>query len=179
MTDSSMLKELRQLLETENIPQETVQRLTLSALASVLDKLEILRVEREAFYKRYDTEHINLVDANRMQSYQLNQMGKILDTRISQVGNTLTEMNGRLDCLEKKSDEQGEILTNLCLPNPVISIGCWIKNHPKISGAVFVLFMILMNIWFIPEFRHIVLVMLGVPGEVIDIIAPIVTVTPP
>jgi len=59
------------------------------------------------------------------------------------------------------------------MKNPFVSFGNFINDRPKLASVLALVAFIIINIWFISGFRRIVLLLLGVPAEIIDILAPV------
>lgn len=105
------------------------------------------------------------------QSSNTNDRQAGLELQIDALSSDMKRLKTDVQETNSKLAEIQSSLKESCFPNPMIKIGCLIKEHPKITMAVFGAFLITLNLWFIPEFRYAVMSMAGVPKEIIDILS--------
>ena len=72
----------------------------------------------------------------------------------------LTDIESKVDSLLNRENEWEEKLQNLA-KNSLLLIA---KQNPKAAGIILVILMILLNLWFVSDFRMEVLQWLGLPG---------------
>lgn len=81
------------------------------------------------------------------------------------------EIAHSIDCLSTQITELKQANEKI-LKNPAIGFGNFITDKPKLSAFLGFAFFVLINLWFLPGFRHLILLWLNVPKEVIDILVP-------
>ena len=54
--------------------------------------------------------------------------------------------------------------------NPAIILGAWVKQHPKAAAAAFLVLFVLLNMWFVSDFRGPLLEAVGFPSPLVTAI---------
>jgi len=90
------------------------------------------------------------------------------DEKVDQINISLAQSIEQLKC------EVADLkkITEVTVKNPAYVLGRALSEHPKLSGAITFLAFVIMNLWFISGFRRLVLIGLGLPPEIIDVLAP-------
>jgi len=102
-----------------------------------------------------------------------------MDQRTEAAEEERAELKRSLEKLAENSDAQmaninelKEQLEKKVLGNPLVIFGNFMTEHPKIVASLFVLLVILSNLWFVSGFRRAILLLLKVPPEIIEAVAP-------
>ena len=67
------------------------------------------------------------------------------------------------DLLEQMQDLQ---------KNYMVAFGAFISSHPKLAGLLGFTLFVLSNVWFVSAFRRAALTLVGVPEDIVNILAP-------
>lgn len=164
MANGDMIAELRKLAESDGkISTPAALRMTLSALAQQHDTLLKIQADQEC------------VNDNR----------EAQDREITALKNDMEKIKKQVEQIEGLSESlerlTGEIqkLANVLTNNPVVSIGQFIRDHPRLAAAGLAILLILANVWFIEAFRIGILEWLGVPDSIIDLVTSTPSTPPP
>jgi hypothetical protein len=141
---NGLLAELRRLAESsKDVPQEVVNRLILGALAEVVDRLD----------KVTDTENVNRDAVSTSLDDLCDKYDRLAQT-VASMDSKLSSITGDLTVIKS---------------NPFVSLGAFIKRHPKIAffsailgGAASIILLTS------KPFLILVLSLTGVPKEVIE-----------
>lgn len=82
------------------------------------------------------------------------------------------ELTDSIEDIHKELQDLNKKLEKSVFGNPLVKIGTFIEENPKIAAFFFTLFVIVMNLWFVSGFRRAVLLFLHVPPEIVDAVAP-------
>lgn len=90
-----------------------------------------------------------------------------------------SNLSKNMETLARNSEQQTSDLRKLndklekrVFGNPFVVAGNFIREHPKASTTIFVTFVLVSNLWFISGFRRAIMLLLRIPPEIIDAIAP-------
>lgn len=143
MTNGQMLDELRKLAaEEKTVPTKVYLRMFSAAMADIIDKQNTLD-------KRVET------------------LEESMSTRDDNMKGCIKSVQDDVAELRKQYND-----SNGLSKNPMIVAGRFIRNYPKLFSFLMVLLVILSNVWFISGFRRAVLLLLHVPSEIVNMLAP-------
>ena len=149
---NGLLEELRRIAESsKDIPQESVNRLILSALADLVVKVDRQTENEETKQAGINTAIEEVRDATA-----------ILSQQVTEISTKLTVLTMEIASLRE---------------NPVVSVGRFIKRHPKTAlflavGGIAAALILLSS----KPFVVLVLTLAGVPGTAIEQIIQLLTI---
>lgn len=154
MANGEMLDELSKLAsQPGTIDNNTAMRLLLSAQRETQQTLKKMMEEQEAVRKETSDYRDKYVDERSQQAVLM----QALIVKVEKLASSIESI----------------------IANPVVKMGSFAKDNPKMATFFLILFLIVANLWFISGFRHAVLMTLGVPEEIIQILNPAPTsITP-
>lgn len=150
-----VLEELRAIVgQDEAIPQRQVSRLVIAGMIEIADALSGTN----------NAIHIYIEETRQMTS-DLKEDNRIINERLNNLEETVkcfvADNTVRMTGLEA---------------NILVRLGKFIKDNPKttrvIAAISAVIVLLLSNMWFISGFRRAIMLWLGIPKEIVDILSP-------
>jgi len=179
MANGEMLRELRTMAEADKLQTATALRLILSAMAElyertarISDTLECSNDDLVKTRAQYSAERADQVRMIGDLSTKVDQLTKKLDN----VGTEVETVMDRTNTLATRVNDitgQVERGTVAIRGNVAYKMGKLIQEHPRLALAATTVVVLLSNLWFITSFRRAVLLLLNVPQEIINFLAPL------
>lgn len=156
MTENLLLKDIKKIQgKGGEISTDAAIQLIMTSLISLDANFEKLHNELEC-------------SSNASNRFQTVITGRVEDIK-TQVEHLTVEMEDSkttIQSIEKRTE-------NWCLPNPMLSFGCFIKNNPKLFMGFITTGILLVLLLGIPEVKHSIILFLGFPDTLANFIAPI------
>lgn len=146
------------------IATPTALRLILSSMAEMHEKISC--IDRSVAADMADRDRLTHVTSSLVEQVQE------ANTELSQVREDVKRLTATVDAIRKDLDDAKQAAASV-QKNMVVKVGDLITAHPKAAGVIFVLVLILSNLWLMDGFRRAVLTLLGVPQGLIDLLNPI------
>jgi len=146
MPNGEMLKELKKLADEDEISIKAAIRLILTSQVTVHNDIGSIIDFQKGLNKSLDS-YIKKRDENaNSQKKAIENLTKI---NLKEHTEIKEEVESTRTCIREGLKEIKE--------NPSIVVGTFIKKYPKITYFLGAVSLIVVNLWFIPEFRNIVL----------------------
>lgn len=150
MANGDLLRELRSIAQGDDpIPAKAFNRLVISGLVQLHDQVNGL--EKQI--------------TNRVDGLEKDLSGyreQYRDERVKQT-DMLADVKRSLDQLSASVLAVTGLRNNLA-----VQVGDFVRNHPRLSFALFVAFLVAANFWFISDFRKAILVSVGLSPDLVN-----------
>jgi hypothetical protein len=154
MANGDLLRELRSIAQGDDpIPAKAFNRLVIAGLVQLYDQLDGLEGQ---ITTRVDGLESDL--CGYREQYR-NEREKQTDM--------LTDVKRSLDALSGAVLEANKLRSNLA-----VQAGDFVRNHPRLTMAAVIVFLVVANFWFISDFRKVILVAIGLPPDLVTLMIP-------
>ena len=179
MANGQMLAELREMAQAEKITTPAALRLIITSQIEFHEKLSGMeKDQKELRDQLMGTERTREKDAEEASDQkdtlrrEQNDLIQTLTNKVQELSDGMTKdiknLSDRVDCLA--SDPVTGI--NRLFKNPLIVVGFFVQKHPKWALTIFILFLLMLNLWLIDDFRIAVLQWAHVPDFFIHALNP-------
>jgi len=179
MANGEMLRELRTMAEADKLQTATALRLILSAMAELYERTARMSDAWDCYSDELSRTRAQYANER---SDQVRMIGD-LSVKVDQLTSTLNSVGAEVEAVVERVDSltgkvndvtgQVERGTVAIRDNIAFRAGKLVQAHPKIVMAGATVLIVLSNLWFIPSVRRAVLLLLSLPAEIVDFLAPL------
>jgi hypothetical protein len=168
MSNGQMLNELREMAQAEKITTSSALRLIITSQIEFHEKLSGMEEDQQALRNQ-------LLGSEQARDKEAGATKDENDDMWNQQNGLIQRLSDQVQLLSDRVDrlvDDPKIGIQRLFNNPMITIGFFIQQHPKWALAIFVAFLLFLNLWLIDDLRISVLEWLHVPEFIINGLNP-------
>lgn len=120
-----------------------------------------------------DTEQITQKSTNRLLLASMVSVVNTVNQMVTKLDHLTDSLSDQVNAVSNQADECGELFATKddirrIEANLAFRAGKFVAEKPRTAAVIFLLLVIITNTWFVSDFRHWVLVLLGLPTSLLQ-----------